>query len=465
MQQNLSKSLLELAGLMRGGALSACALAEEALDRHARHGTQLNAYKIWDAARIRQAARTADIALKKDGPAGLLHGLPVSVKDLFGVEGYPTFAGAPRRLPEAWEREGPVIRGLRGQAAVVTGKSHTTEFAFGGTGANIHWGAPRNPWGGAEHRSPGGSSSGAGVSLSEGSAVLALGTDTGGSVRIPASFTGNVGLKLTIGRWSCDGVVPLAPTMDTPGILARSVADAAYGFAALDPANYEANDFMARLAGTAPSGLRLGVSERFMWDDLDPGIGEAGQKALAEAEQKGARIVPFEFPEFEDGYALYLSGSIVMTEFRQFLEDELPAWWETFNPVAKRRVEGAAAASAIEYVRHLRAMARMNKSAETRLAEVDALVLPTSPLSPPRMDVPTTIEDGLRDSRRSSRLTCPVSILGLCALTIPVGLDKAGLPVGLQLVAPGGAEERLLQVGAALERAWGTSRQRLGAPR
>jgi len=153
-----------------------------------------------------------------------------------------------------------------------------------------------------------------------------------------------------------------------------------------------------------------------------------------------------------------------MTEFRQFLEDMLPSWWETFNPVAKRRVESAAAASAIEYVRHLRVMARMNRSAEERLAVVDALILPTSPLSPPRLDVPTTIEDGLRDSRRSSRLTCPVSILGLCALTIPVGLDKAGLPVGLQLVAPGGAEERLLQVGAALERAWGTSRQRLGAP-
>ncbi|MHB1220026.1 MAG: amidase [Alphaproteobacteria bacterium] len=465
MHQNLSKPLVELAGLMRGGALSACALAEEALDRHARHGTRLNAYKTWDEAQIREAARASDIALKKGGPAGPLHGLPVSVKDLFGVAGYPTFAGSPRRLPETWEREGPVIRGLRGQAAVVTGKSHTTEFAFGGTGANIHWGAPRNPWGGGEHRSPGGSSSGAGVSLGEGSAVLALGTDTGGSVRIPASFTGNVGLKLTAGRWSCDGVVPLAPTMDTPGVLARSVADAAYGFAALDPANYEANDFTARLAEVSLSGLRLGVSERFMWDDLDPGIGEAGQKALAEAERGGAHIVTLEFPEFEDGYELYLKGSIAMTEFRQFIMDELPAWWETFNSVAKRRVESAAAVSAIEYVRHLRAMTRMNGAAEERLAAVDAFVLPTSPLSPPRLDVPTTIEDGLRDSRRSSRLTCPVSILGLCALTIPVGLDKAGLPVGLQLVAPSGAEERLLQVGAALERAWGTSRQRLGAPR
>ncbi len=464
MRQNLSKSLMELAGLMRRGELGVRALAEEALDRHARHGAQLNAYKTWDAARIQQAARASDIALRRGGPAGPLHGLPVSVKDLFGVAGYPTFAGTPRRLPRSWEREGPVMRGLRAQAAVVTGKSHTTEFAFGGTGANIHWSAPRNPWGGAEHRSPGGSSSGAGVSLGEGSAVLALGTDTGGSVRIPASFTGNVGLKLTIGRWSCDGIVPLSPTMDTPGLLARSVADAAYGFAALDPANHDVNDFAARLAGAELSGLRLGLCERFMWDDLDPGIGEAGQKALAEAERKGVRIVPLKLPEFEEGYALYLKGSIVMTEFRQFLEDTLPAWWETFNPVAKRRVESAATASATEYVRHLRVMARMNKSAEARLAGVDVLVLPTSPLSPPRLDVPTTIEDGLRDSRRSSRLTCPVSILGLCALTIPVGLDMAGFPVGLQLVAPGGAEERLLQVGAALERVWGTSRQRLGAP-
>lgn len=465
MQQNLSKPLAELARMLREGSISAHALAEEAIDLHARHGARLDAYKTWDTAQIRAAAQASDAVLKKGGPAGPLHGLPVSVKDLFGVAGYPTFAGSPRRLPETWEREGPVISKLHRQAAVVTGKSHTTEFAFGGTGANIHWAAPRNPWGGAEHRSPGGSSSGAGVSLGEGSAVLALGTDTGGSVRIPASFTGNVGLKLTSGRWSRDGIVPLSPTMDTPGILARSVADAAYGFAALDPANYDAHGFMARLAEVDISRLRLGVSERFVWDDLDPGIGEAGQKALAEVERNGARLVPFEFPEFEDGYALYLSGSIVMTEFRQFIEDELPAWWETFNPVAKCRVESAAAASAIEYVRQLRAMARMNRSAEERLAEVDVLALPTSPLSPPRLDVPTTIEDGLRDSRRSSRLTCPVSILGLCALTIPVGLDKAGLPVGVQLVAPSGGEERLLQVGAALERAWGTSRERLGAPR
>lgn len=462
--QQLSKPLAELARALREGTLSACALAEEAIGRHAQCGAPLNAYKTWDEALIRQAALEADAVLKAGGPAGPLHGLPVSAKDLFGVTGYPTFAGSPRRLPETWEREGPVIRALRRQAAVVTGKSHTTEFAFGGTGANIHWGAPRNPWGGAEHRSPGGSSSGAGVSLGEGSAVLALGTDTGGSVRIPASFTGNVGLKLTSGRWSCDGIVPLSPTLDTPGILARSVMDAAYGFAALDPADHAVDGFMARLEGTPLAGLRLGVSEGFMWDDLDPGIGEAGWNALAEVEQKGARIVPFEFPEFEDAYALYLSGNVIMTEFRQFLEDELPAWWATFNPVAKHRVESGAAASAIDYLRQLRAMKRLNRSAEERLAPVDVLVLPTTALSPPRLDVPATIEDGLRDSRKSSRLTCPVSILGLCALTIPVGLDKTGLPAGLQLVAPGGGEERLLQVGAALERAWGTPRQRLGAP-
>lgn len=461
----IEKSLAELAKALRDGSVTASVLAEEAIEQHVQNGARLNAYKTWDAGLIRRGAQAADATLKRGGPAGPLHGLPVSAKDLFGVAGYPTFAGSPLRLPDAWEREGPVIRELRRQAAVVMGKSHTTEFAFGGTGANIHWGAPRNPWGGDGHRSPGGSSSGAGVSLGEGSAALALGTDTGGSVRIPASFTGNVGLKLTAGRWSCDGIVPLSPTMDTPGLLARSVLDAAYGFAALDPARHEPNEFTARLAETALSGLRLGVSERFMWDDLDPGIGEEGRKALAEAERNGARIVPFEFPEFEDGYALYLSGNIVMTEFRQFIEDELPAWWEAFNPVAKRRVESGSAASALEYVRHQRAMARLNRSAEERLAGVDVLVLPTSPLSPPRMDVPTSIEDGLRDSRRSSRLTCPVSILGLCALTMPVGLDAANLPVGLQLVAPGGSEEKLLRAGAGLERVWGTSGQRLGAPR
>ena len=133
---------------------------------------------------------------------------------------------------------------LRRQLGVVMGKTHMVEFAFGWTGRNSHWGAPYNPWDAAAHRAPGGSSSGAGVSLLEGSALLAFGSDTADSVRIPACMTGNVGLKVTLGRWSTEGVVPLSTTFDTPGLLARSVSDVAYGFMALDPAGRDPVGFM-----------------------------------------------------------------------------------------------------------------------------------------------------------------------------------------------------------------------------
>jgi aspartyl-tRNA(Asn)/glutamyl-tRNA(Gln) amidotransferase subunit A len=173
--------------------------------------------------------------------------VPVSIKDLFAAFGYPCFAGSSRRLPaDPWERDGPLVATLRRHLGVIMGKTHMVEFAFGGTGHNSHWGAPYNPWDAAVHRSVGGSSSGAGGSLLEGSAALAFGSDTAGSVRIPAAMTGTVGLKVTLGRWSTEGVVPLSPTFDTPGLLARSVSDVAYGFAALDPAGIDPEGFITR---------------------------------------------------------------------------------------------------------------------------------------------------------------------------------------------------------------------------
>jgi aspartyl-tRNA(Asn)/glutamyl-tRNA(Gln) amidotransferase subunit A len=464
MADYLSRPIADLAERLRDGTITAIALAEEAIERHAKYGAALNAYKSWDAARLRRAARAADIALRNGGPAGPLHGLPVSVKDLYGVEGYPTFAGTPTRLPSRWEAEGPVVRRLRQQAALITGKTHTVEFAFGGIGTNRHWGAPRNPWGGAQHYISGGSSSGAGVSLGEGSAVLALGTDTGGSVRLPATFTGNVGLKTTSGRWSCDGIVPLAPTLDTPGILARSVADTAYAFAALDPGAPDLRSFMTRVAGAEVSGLRIGFSEPFMWEDLDPGIGEAAKRALDEVARKGARIVPFDIPEFKESYEMHLKGSVLSVELKQFLDDELPQWKTTLDPIIQRRVEDGGSISAIEYIRRRRFIAEKGKAANARLAEVDVLATPMSPLSPPRLDDVSAIDDYVRHNRKSFRFSCPINNLGLSALTIPVGRDAAGMPVGLQLVARSHAEERLLEVGAAFERVLGTARQRLGAP-
>jgi aspartyl-tRNA(Asn)/glutamyl-tRNA(Gln) amidotransferase subunit A len=459
----IGKPLAAVARLLRDGKLAAEALAEEAIARQQRYA-HLNAYKTFEPRTVLQAARAADAALKAGGDAGPLHGIPVSVKDLYGVAGYPTFAGSPKRLPEAWEREGPVMAALRRQMGVVTGKSHTVEFAFGGLGTNPHWGTPRNPWGGAEHRIPGGSSSGAGVSLGQGSAMVALGSDTGGSVRLPATFTGNAGLKVTIGRWSTDGIVPLSPSMDTPGPLARTVADVAYAFAAFDPAGHDANAFLGRLARAELSGVRIGVCDSFMWDDLDPGIGEAAKRALDDAARKGARIVKIDFPEMREAYEMHLKGSVLSVELKQFLDDALPAWKATLEPIIQRRVADGGAIDATEYIRRLRWCADKNKAANARLAEVDVIAMPTSPLSPPRLSEVTSVDGYIAHNRKSFRFTCGVNLLALCALSMPVGLNKAGLPVGLQLVSRSGNEERLLEVAFALERAIGTGEDRMGRP-
>jgi len=219
---------------------------------------------------------------------------------------------------------------LRRQLGVIMGKTHMVEFAFGGTGQNSHYGAPYNPWDATAHRSVGGSSSGAGVSLLEGSAQLAFGSDTAGSVRIPASMTGNVGLKVTLERWSTEGVVPLSFTFDTPGLLARSVA---YGFAGLDAAGVDPVGFIARAATRDLAGVRIGVGGTFLWRDCDPGIVETVQEAVDALVRAGAIAREFTLPEAEAAYSVFLEGGLSAIELRGFLDQELPDWLAQLDPV------------------------------------------------------------------------------------------------------------------------------------
>ena len=255
-------SLADIAGALRDGGLSAGDLAEWAIANHDERGEALHAYKTWDANKVREEAAAADATFAAGIDLGALQGIPVSIKDLVGVSGYPIFAGCPRELPESWAVNGPIVSAIRYQLGVISGKTHTVQFAFGGMGANRHWGAPRNPWDADDHRSPAGSSSGAGVSLCEGSALLAIGTDTAGSVRMPATVTGNAGMRPTPGRWSIEGIVPLVPSLDTPGPLARSAADMAFGFAAMDPIlGGDVSGFLDVLDGVDISDFRIGVCD------------------------------------------------------------------------------------------------------------------------------------------------------------------------------------------------------------
>lgn len=314
----LRASLQHIARGLRDGTLSAAGLMAEATARHDATEDRLNAYKCWAGDRATRQAGAIDTLIATGADLGPMMGLPVSVKDLYGVPGLPVFAGTDTEFPEKWRRAGPLVRCLLDQLCLVTGKTHTVEFAFGGLGTNSHWRAPVNPWStpGAP-RAAGGSSSGAGVSLAQGSALAALGTDTAGSVRIPASFTGQTALKTTHGRWSSDGIVPLSPSMDTPGLLARTIADLAYLFAAVEGRE--------RVAPRAPGGLRIGIVTNLVWDDIDPVIAEITRAAIARLERAGARLMEVELPHLDRVLDIFRRGGLGAPELRSFLEGISPS--------------------------------------------------------------------------------------------------------------------------------------------
>jgi aspartyl-tRNA(Asn)/glutamyl-tRNA(Gln) amidotransferase subunit A len=461
----ISRPLAEIAGALREKQATAQELIEQAIARHDRFGERLHAYLLWTLDRARAVARAADAALVAGAIAGPLQGIPISIKDLFAAEGFPCFAGSSRRLPaDPWERDGPLVATLRRQLGVITGKTHMVEFAFGGTGLNSHHGAPYNPWDASAHRSPGGSSSGAGVSLLEGSALLAFGSDTAGSVRIPACMTGTVGLKVTLGRWSTEGVVPLSHSFDTPGLLARSVADVAYGFAALDPALGDADRFLAESGTLSLNGVRLAVDDPFFWTDCDPGIAEMAREAVDALARKGAELRPTTLHEAADAYAVFLEGGVSAIELRSFLDRELPDWLGQVDPIMAPAVRGAEALGAREYLGRLGQLQSLARQAKQRFDGIDVIATPTLCITPPVLSELGAPEAYLNANRRIVRNTVAVNYLGLCGITLPVGLDRAGMPVGLQLIAPPWAEEKLLAIALAAERALGTPAERLGLP-
>jgi aspartyl-tRNA(Asn)/glutamyl-tRNA(Gln) amidotransferase subunit A len=457
------RTLSDLSRALRSGDVSALELFEQAREAHEKFGATLCAYRLWDENHARDRAREADAALGKGVDLGPLHGIPVSVKDLYGVSHLDTFAGSPKALPKKWSSEGPVIRAVHNQGAVVTGKTHMVEFAFGGLGTNAHWPVPRNPWDDQDYRVSGGSSSGAGVSLIEGSAKVALGTDTAGSVRVPASMTGTVGLKITAGRWPIKGIVPLSPALDTPGILTRSVADAALVFESIDAAIGKRE---LRPIPELPDmgGVRIGIAEHHYWENCPDDITGPLRRAIGELEQAGAKIVSLDLPRTDEAYALFRQGSVVSSELNDFLTNELPEWHDVLDPNIAFRLSSALDLASDEIGKRRSQMAKATASMAAAMDQIDVLVSPTVPVTAPLL---SEVQDPKAYSAKNLLAlsnTCIANILGLCAITMPVALDGKGIPIGLQIMAVGGAEDRLLTTALSFENKLGMAKDRLGKP-
>lgn len=461
----LSGSIASIARGLRSRDFSATELMETALARHAEYGDKLHAYKYLDAEAALAGARAADAVLAAGG-APPLCGIPVSVKDLYGVDGLPTFAGSARQLPEhPWSHDGWMIQRLRRAGAVIVGKTHTVEFAYGGVGMNPHWGTPRNPWDAETARIPGGSSCGAGASLWEGSALLALGSDTGGSIRIPAALLGLVGHKTTKGRWPTDGVVQLSSTFDTVGALTRTVEDSISFFGAIDPKWGDPALFLESLAAASVEGLRIAMPQCGIWADCQGDITEVLHTALAELDSAGAERIDVDGHLLDDAFDLYMTGGIGKAECHAFLSAELPEWLELLHPTVGTRLESPESLDSEAYRHVLTRQGEMADAATALFADAHILVLPANLVSaPPLAEVADDLERYGEVNTSTLRPTCPVNLLGLCAISIPVGLDSTGMPVGLQLVARGGDDEALLGVALTVERVLGTGPTRMGAP-
>ncbi|MBU2889137.1 amidase [Celeribacter halophilus] len=456
-QEVTKSSLASIAQGLRTGEIRSADILGHSIACHAKSESRLGAYRTWCGDRAQRQAIAIDQLIATNIDLGPLMGIPVSVKDLYGVPGLPTFAGTDAELSSDWEQAGPLINALQSQLGVVVGKTHTVEFAFGGLGTNPHSGTPVNPWSQIDApRAPGGSSAGAGVSLAQGTALLALGTDTAGSVRIPAAYTGQCALKITHGRWPLDGIVPLSPSLDTPGLLARSIADLAFAFASLDP--------HAKAITTACdlSTLRIGIIENTVWEDIEPSIDDNTRKALISIEKAGSKLHPVTLPCTENVLEIFRAGGLAAPELRAFMDSNFPERIARLDPTVMARVQAADGITAADYLQRAANLKHFGQLASVAFNEVDVLVSPTIPITAPLLSDLSNPDTYRRANMLALRNTALVNLFGWCAVTLPTGLDSEGIPTGLQLIAPPMQEERLLAVAQSFERTIGTSLEALG---
>ncbi|HEX7775351.1 MAG TPA: amidase family protein [Parvibaculum sp.] len=379
-----------------------------------------------------------------------LDGVPLSWKDLFDTAGTVTAAGSLALKDRVPAHDAEVLTRASQAGAVCLGKTSMTEFAFSGLGINPKCGTPANAYDETVERVPGGSSAGGGVSVARGLAAAAIGTDTGGSVRIPSAWNGLVGLKTTAGRLPLGGTVPLSPTFDTVGPLARDVADAAALFSLLN-----AGPHIDLEGGSLSSAVFLlpgGVG----WSELDEGVGEALDLAIRRLVHAGARIVERKLPEMDEIDALAWGGGA-----SRLVAEAYARWGETlaaheggiYRPVFERVMAGAGI-NAADLLKTDARRAEISRRYLEATSGVDAVLMPTVAITPPpiaRLEAGGT--DYFKANRMALRNTTIGNQLGLCAITLPVGYDAAGIPVGLMLQSAPHTDERLLRIARAVERA------------
>ena len=419
-------SIVEAAAALRDGSLTAVELTESVLSRVEATEPLLNAYITVTSDLAREQAQSADDALRDGRDLGPLHGIPVALKDLVDTAGIPTTGGGGFLRDRVPDSDAVVYSKLKDAGAVMPGKLNLHEFAFGTTSRNPHYGAVCNPW--DTERSPGGSSGGSGASVAVGSALAALGSDTGGSIRIPASLCGVTGLMGTYGRVSRRGVLPLSWTLDHVGPLAKTVEDAGLVLNAIaghdpeDPgsADVPVGDCLETLT-EGVDGLRIGLPRRMLWQGCEEDVIEHCEIAVDHLRSMGAIVEEVELPLQTNRPR----GLTIIAEAAAYHAKWLAERRDEYGDILER-VEAGLAVSAVDYINDQRLRRRFIDETVEVLQQVDVLASPTCSRTAP------LIEDGDPDAELA-RLTAPYDVTGIPAISIPCGYDRHGLPIGLMI--------------------------------
>lgn len=457
--------LRELGRLMRAREVSPVELTEETLRRIEALDPKLNAYITVTADLALEQAQQAERELAEGRDRGPLHGIPYAAKDLCWTAGIRTTAGSKVLADFVPDEDATVVRKLREAGAVLIGKSGLHENAYGVTSTNPHFGAIRNAW--ALDRVPGGSSGGSATAQAAGLCGFSLGTDTGGSIRIPASFCGVTGLKPTFGRVSRYGIVPLGHTLDTVGPFAMSVEETAWAYQAMaggDPRDDSSVDRDAPIPEfpreTSLDGVRIGVPENYYFEQLDEGVEAATRQALQDCESLGAELVGIRVPDIEEFNTLH--RLILGAEASSVHERTLAERPEDYGPDQIAMLDLGSTVRAVDYLNAQRRRREIVDAFNAILLGVDVVAAPATSVPAGLIGAKTVTVRGRETDVRaaSTRTTRALNLTGLPLLTMPCGFTPSGLPVGLQFVGRAFGEQELLAAGHAYQTATDWHRRR-----
>lgn len=457
------RTISELAPLIASQKISPVELTELALARINRYDGALNSFITVMADSARAEAKTAEKAIAAGDYLGPLHGIPIAAKDLYATKGTLTTYGSPLFADWVPDHDAAVVERLRAAGTIILGKTNLQELAYGTTSANPHYGQVYNPWKPGYH--PGGSSGGSASALAAGFTWMALGSDTGASIRQPAACCGVVGIKPTFGRISKHGCLPLAWSMDHAGPMTRGVRDAALtmnllaGYDPRDPCSIDRDvpDFTAGL-DDGIKGRKIAIVRKFFMEDGDPEVIAGVEATLPILESLGAIVEEVELPHIEDAFK---AGTLtILSEGATYHADHLRTRPDAFSPQCLADFSLGRLYKATDYIQAQRLRRHLMNEAAKVMAPLDALVMPTSPIT-------ATPAEGNPPDHPVYRVknTIPFNFLGLPAISLPCGFSGDGLPIGLQIVGKAFDEAGILEIAHAYEQAttWGERRPPLRA--